>query len=455
MPAGADTFAALFDHPTIAAMYALTPTEFEHFVEYVLHRAGYAMKHVGPHFLRGVDLEMRLPGRQRIFGGVEVKKYKSNNKVKASVVMGVLGAPAISKGAKAFVITTSDFVDAAHQMASAGQRRAYLINGTQLVRYIDYVRGSLYDDENSITSLSPEFFAGPDRVQATEAGGAHILTVANNKGGVGKTTTAFFLGAELARRGNRVLLIDLDGQANLTERFFPDLAEVHGDGIERLANITQYFSGQRSLPDLVTPTGREGLSIIPADPHLTLRDLGGSGRPGIELKVARDVQGLAKQSFTSLGGPPQWIIIDTPPAMSAFTRAGLAAAQRVIAPLRPRRASLSGTVNMLNTLLTMHALMAGDMPSVAAIYTHWDGLKSSEAADTNYLRPRLRDYGVRMFEAQIPLDSQLDLLAPGAKTKGPQAYEALAEEVIHDVNVSRNASDISSAGETSEAYVSG
>jgi hypothetical protein len=60
-----------------------------------------------------------------------------------------------------------------------------------------------------------------------------------------------------------------------------------------------------------------------------------------------------------------------------------------------------------------------------------------------------------MFEAQIPLDSQLDLLAPGAKTKGPQAYEALAEEVIHDVNVSRNASDISSAGETSEAYVSG
>lgn len=358
MPAEPEKFAALFNKPSVQAMHALTPREFEHFVAYVLHRAGYLVREVGPHFLRGVDLEVRLPGSNRIVAGIECKRYAPDQLVTAPIVRGVRGAPAVDRGARPFVITTSDFNGAAHQMAETGARRVYLMNGTQLVRYIDYVRSSRHDDEDNIASISPEYFAGRDTIRSRRAGNTRILTVANNKGGVGKTTTVYYLGVELAKKhGKRVLLIDLDGQGNLTERCLPEQVEKRTVEGELFPSITQYFAGERNLVDLITPTAVDHLSIIPADPFLTLRDYGGNGRPDIELRFARDVQKICTRQIASLGGPPDWIIIDTPPAMSVFTRGGLCAAEYVIAPVRPRRSSIAGTRNMLLTLRTVNALM--------------------------------------------------------------------------------------------------
>ena len=97
MPAEPKHFVNLFNHPTVEGMYALSPKEFERFVAYVLPRAGYVVKEVGPHFLRGVDLEMRLPTKMRIFGGVECKKYAPGHLVRAPVVAHVLGAAAVSR----------------------------------------------------------------------------------------------------------------------------------------------------------------------------------------------------------------------------------------------------------------------------------------------------------------------------------------------------------------------
>jgi hypothetical protein len=79
--------------------------------------------------------------------------------------------------------------------------------------------------------------------------------------------------------------------------------------------------------------------------------------------------------IANLGGTPDWIIIDTPPALSVFTRAGLAAAQYVLAPVRPRRASLSGTRNMLLTLRTMDALTGTNGRFLGTVLTHWDNLE--------------------------------------------------------------------------------
>src|SRR5260221_2538401 len=431
MPAEPERFADLFNKPSVKDMYALTPREFERFVAYVLRRAGYDVKEVGPHFLRGVDLELRLPGKTRIFGGVECKRFVPDNLVAARIVMGVMGAPAANKpGAKPFVITTSDFSDAAHQMAQAGAKPVYLINGAQLVRYITYIRGSRHDDDDTITSLSPEFFAGIDRHSAHADGGASFLTIANNKGGVGKTTTAYYLGVELARQGKRVLLVDLDGQANLTEWCFPEQAVDYGNGTEHFPNIAHYFSGQQALRDLITATGKERLSIIPSDPLLRLRDLGGSGRPDVELRFAREVRKLIVQPLTTLGGVPDWIIVDTPPAMSVFTRAGLAAAHYVLAPVRARRASLSGTRNMLITLRTMNALTDDGTSFLGMVITHADDLVLSKRFEEVDLLRALQEFGGRTFATKIPIDNQLELLAPGAKTGGATAYTALAMEVM-------------------------
>jgi len=424
-------FADLFRNPSIDAMYALSPKDFEHFIAYVLQRAGYTVKEVGPHFLRGLDLEMRLPGKSTIFGGVECKRFASNQLVTAPIVRGVRGAPAVDRrNAKPFVITTSDFNEAARKMAQTGNKRAYLINGTQLIRYITYIQGSRHNDDDVLTSISPEHFSDNGLAGSDKSHNTKIFTVANNKGGVGKTMTAYYLGAELARHGKRVLLIDLDGQANLTERCFPELVSQPNDGIERFPNIVQYFSKMRPLKDLITSTKQEGMSIIPSDPFLSLRDLGGSGRPDIELKFARDVQELGLQPIAALGGSPDWIIIDTPPAMSVFTRAGLAAAGYVLAPIRPRRVSLAGTKNMLTTLQTMDALSGIKTTFMGVLVTHWDNLKLSTDFENIDLPRALYDFGGSAFPSKIPFDNRLETLEPGADVKGAKAYEALAEEVL-------------------------
>jgi hypothetical protein len=84
-----DRFAALFENPLVGAMHTLSPRDFERFVAYVLRRAGYIVTEVGPHFLHGVDLEVRRPGAPEIFAGIECKRYAPNRLVEASVVRGV------------------------------------------------------------------------------------------------------------------------------------------------------------------------------------------------------------------------------------------------------------------------------------------------------------------------------------------------------------------------------
>lgn len=428
-------FAALFNNPTVDSMYALANREFERFVAYVLRRAGYEVKELGPFTRHGVDLEIRMPGSRRVVGGVECKKYKHTRRVTATDVKGARGSVTVNHpGVKPYVITTSDFTEDAHVAAETGTKHAYLLNGTQFERYIHYIQGSLRDDDDTITVISPEFFAGREQHQTNGASDTNILTIANNKGGVGKTTTAFYLGAEIARMGKRVLLIDLDGQANLTEYCFPEQVFDTNDGNGQFPNIAEYFSHQRPLKDLVKETEISNLGIIPSDISLRFRDLGGSGRPGIEFQFARDVEYLAAQPLAALGGKPDWIIIDTPPAMSIFTRAGLAAARYILAPVRPRRLSLQGTKNMLATLRTVNALMTRKATFLGTIITHWDDLKLSQNFMDLLLPPALQEFGTSAFTVKIPTDNRLEYLAPGSSTSGAQAYRALAEELLNHVH---------------------
>ncbi len=431
MSAEPERFAALFSKPSVDAMHALSPRDFERFVAYVLRRAGYEVKEVGPHFLRGVDLEVRSPGKSKVFAGIECKRFASEQLVNAPIVRGVLGAPAVhGSGTKPFIITTSDFNGPAHQMAHAGPKKAYLMNGAQLVRYINYVRDSRNDDDDIIASISPEYFADKDSVRPRQIGATRILTVANNKGGVGKTTTAYYLGVELARHNKRVLLVDLDGQGNLTERCLPAKVAKRQDVGEIFPNITQYFAGEQALAELITPTEIERLSIIPADPLLTLRDYGGHGRPGIELGFAQDLQKLCALQIASLGGPPDWIIIDTPPSMSVFTRGGLAAAEYVVAPVRPRPSSFAGTRNMLQTLRTVNALMGTEARLLGAVVTHWDDLQVSKNTLAVTIEPAIINAGGKLLLPYIPMDNRLETLKPGAEVIGARKYAELAEEVL-------------------------
>lgn len=432
---GKPGFAQLFNHPTVDAMYALSPDDFEHFVAYVLRRAGYDVKVVARHWLRGVDLEMRRPGLKTIVGGVECKRFIPSALVPAKVVSQLKGAAAVSKPiAKPYVVTTSDFHPNAHKLAAEGAKRAYLMSGQQLVRYVNYIRGSRYDDDETSSLISPEFFTGKPLDVSSAASGTRILTVANNKGGVGKTTTAYYFGLELARRGKRVLLIDLDGQGNLTERCLPDLISKQRELDDYFPTIARYFAGNSSLTDLILPSETaSGVSVIPSGPPMMLREFGITGRPDIELRFAREVQRLCEHKVTSLGGMPDWIIIDTPPAMSIPTRAGLAAAQYVLTPVRPRLPSVAGTRNMVRAMRAMNSLTGAETTFLGAVITHWDKLAVSNDFVDNTLAFALAGAGGQVFGEYIPIDNQLDVLEPGAKTQGAKAYYALATEVLNAV----------------------
>jgi cellulose biosynthesis protein BcsQ len=160
---------------------------------------------------------------------------------------------------------------------------------------------------------------------------------------------------------------------------------------------------------------------------------GGGGRPDLETRFARDVRQLSAQPLASLGGVSDWIIIDTPPAMSVFTRAGLAAAQFVLAPMRPRNLSLRGTTNMLKTLRTVNTLTRNHATFLGAIITHWDDLKVSQDFRDVQLPVALQEFGGKAFKVTIPLDNQLETLTPSANTNGAKAYRSLAAEVLQHV----------------------
>jgi chromosome partitioning protein len=425
-------FVDLYNRPTVDGMYALTPKEFEKFVAYVFRRAGYEVHDVAFKFTRGVDLEVFADkARRRRVGGVEVKRFDRGKLVTADAILKLMGAPAVRRGrAMAYLTTTSDFNRGAYDIAAEGHNTC-LLNGEQLCRYITYVRGSRYDDAaNQSVQLPPDLFGGQHSIRERHTGGGtRILAIANNKGGVGKTTMARWIALGLAACGKRVLLLDMDAQANLSEAILKlSDRDVTAAGIDA-PHLAQFFAQELSLQQIIRETPIPNLWLVAAHPDLRLSDSGGVGRPGIELGFAGAVQRLHVPTATGNPRLFDWIVMDTPPAMSLYSRAALAAAELVLAPVRAHESSYSGTLNMFATVDTMAALMGTPPRILGAVVTHWEDNQVSRDRE-NELRAVFGGRGSGILEAKIPADTNIDRAPAGRKTRGATAYEALVEEVL-------------------------
>ena len=249
---------------------------------------------------------------------------------------------------------------------------------------------------------------------------ARIVAVANQKGGVGKTTTAINLATALAAAGHRVLLIDLDAQGNAST----------GLGIERKARaVTSYelILGEAELESAVVATDIPRLFVIPASQDLAGADL--------ELTARERREFLLSRAIRSRVGDYDEVLVDCPPSLNLLTINALAAADSVLVPLQCEFYALEGLSQLLHTIERVQRALNPRLDLQGIVLTMYDqrnNLCDLVAAD---VRGHL---GAKVFDTMIPRNVRIAEAPSHGKPvliydhgcAGSQAYIRLAAEVL-------------------------
>jgi chromosome partitioning protein len=249
---------------------------------------------------------------------------------------------------------------------------------------------------------------------------AFIVAVANQKGGVGKTTTTANLGASLAMRGQRVLLVDMDPQGNLTSAF--------GQDKQVQQTIADALLDRRvPLPVIPIENGSHArLDLVPAAIPLAAAEAQLMNKLGRELRL-RDQLGVLDPDYT-------WILIDTPPSLGLLTINALVAAQFVVVPTEARFFSLQG-LQMLEESIQEILYLNPRLKILGILLSKLDRRLREERQVSEYLRER---WGGTVFKTEVGTNSKiLEAGSSGVSvfryTGGDRAadtYLQLADEVL-------------------------
>jgi len=247
-----------------------------------------------------------------------------------------------------------------------------------------------------------------------------IIAIVNQKGGVGKTTTAVNLGAYLAALGKHVLLADIDPQANATSGIGID-----HKNLER--GLYEAIIGVRPVCDVVKRTMQDGYKIAPATVALA--------GAGIEMVNMEDREYRLFRILESVKGEYDYIIIDGPPSLGLLTINSLVAADEVLIPIQSEYFALEGLGQLLSTIGLVQANLKPELGVMGAVITMYDRRNRLSESVMNEL---YQYFPNRVFRSVIPRSVRLaeapsygrSILHYDPKSKGGKAYERLAKEVI-------------------------
>jgi len=249
---------------------------------------------------------------------------------------------------------------------------------------------------------------------------ARIISIVNQKGGVGKTTTALNLAAYLAERGKFVLLVDLDQQANATSGIGID-----PQGLEQ--GIYEAILGNASVRDIVQPTAHQGMHVAPATTALAGLN--------IELVNMERREFALRDALLAIRNDYDFILIDCPPTLGLITLNGIVAGDEILIPVQAEYYALEGLGQLLETVQLVKERLRPEVGVLGAVITMYDA--RTKLSD-DVLHELYKYFPNNIFRSVIPRNVRL-AEAPSygrsiahfdAQSKGAKAYERLAQEIL-------------------------
>jgi chromosome partitioning protein len=247
-----------------------------------------------------------------------------------------------------------------------------------------------------------------------------IVAIVNQKGGVGKTTTAINLGAALAELGRQVVLVDLDPQGNSTSGLGFDVRR------QRLT-VYQLLSGEAVIDDVALPTAVPGLHLVPSDLALAGAEIELATQPEREFRLRR--------ALGELRGGFGHVIIDCPPSLGLLTLNALTAANEVLVPMQCEFFALEGLGNLVYTVALVRQRLNPELRLSGILMTQFDARTTVAWEVVDQVR---RAYPAETYATLIPRNVRLSeapshgrpITLYDPSCKGALAYRELAKEVL-------------------------